>query len=102
VGRARAALAAAQSASLRLQETEPVLERLPRTETSLSEQFRLGAISYLVYIDGMSRLDELRLQRIEASETLLQAKLDLAVLFGDPALFPIPDAESDVKLEANR
>ena len=65
---------------------------LPRTERSLAEQFRLGAISYLVYIDGLSRLDELRGDLVAARLTLLQARLDLATLLADSEIFPIPSA----------
>ena len=92
ISRAEAASAAAQFAPLRLEETEPFLERLPKTEFSLSEQFRLGAITYLVYIDGLARLDELRLQRIDAYETYLQARLELEAILGDPIFIPpLPD-----------
>ena len=88
-------------ASERLRETESVRKRLPRTERSLNEQFRLGAISYLVFIDGLARLDDLRLQRIKAYETLLHARLELAMVLGDPSLFPLPIGESAIAQEAN-
>jgi len=101
VQRVRAATAAARTASDRLRETESVRERLPRTERSLNEQFRLGAISYLVFIDGLARLDDLRLQRIQAYETLLHARLELAMVLGDSSLFPLPIGESAVAQEAN-
>jgi outer membrane protein TolC len=101
VGRAQSALAAAQSATARLEESESVLERLPQTEFSLSEQFRLGSISYLVYIDGLARLDDLRLQRIESYETLVRARLELAAILGDSTLFPIPRIESHITREEN-
>jgi len=100
VQRAKAALAAAQGAAQRLAETESVLERLPQTEFSLSEQFRLGAISYLVYIDGLDRLDDLRLQRIESYEALLLARLDLASVLGDSTRFPIPQIGAQIPREA--
>lgn len=101
VQRVRAAMAAARMSSERLRETESVRERLPRTERSLNEQFRLGAISYLVFIDGLARLDDLRIQRIQAYETLLSARLELAMILGDPSLFPLPISDSEVAQEAN-
>jgi outer membrane protein TolC len=101
VQRVRAAIAAARTSSERLRETESVRERLPRTERSLNEQFRLGAISYLVFIDGLARLDDLRLRRIRAYETLLSARLELAMVLGDPSLFPLPIGESADTQEAN-
>ena len=101
VQRARAAIAAARTSSDRLRETESVRERLPRTERSLNEQFRFGAISYFVFIDGLARLDDLRIQRIQAYEALLSARLELAMVLGDPSLFPIPIGETAVAQEAN-
>jgi hypothetical protein len=61
----------------------------------------LGAISYLVFIDGLARLDDLRIQRIQAYETLLYARLELAMILGDPSLFPLPISDSEVAQEAN-
>ncbi len=58
---------------------------------SLAEQFRLGAISYLAYIDGLSRFDRIVEETIDARRTLLLARLDLAVLLGDSSIFPLPD-----------
>ncbi len=68
---------------------------LPRTERSLAEQFRLGAISYLVYIDGLSRLDKMRGDLVDARLLLLKARLDLATLLADPRIFPIPPAREE-------
>jgi hypothetical protein len=101
VQRVRAAIAAARTSSKTLRETESVRARLPRTERSLNEQFRLGAVSYFVFIDGLARLDDLRIQRIEAYETLLSAKLELALVLGDPSLFPLPIGETATVQEAN-
>lgn len=89
-GAARAALASARAAELSLKELDPTLERLATTERSLGEQFRLGAISYLVYIDGLGRLDEIRSQAVEARRALLAARLELAVILADPTAFPLP------------
>lgn len=74
----------------RLKALNPVLNRLERTEFSLSEQFRLGAVSYLVYIDGLSRLDGVLLEAVDAREQMLHSRLRLAVLLDDRSLFPIP------------
>jgi outer membrane protein TolC len=91
--RARAATAAADNASRILAEAEPTMERLASAEHSLAEQFRLGAISYLVYIDGLSRLDEVRTQAITARRELLAARLELARVLGDSSIFPLPEVE---------
>jgi outer membrane protein TolC len=64
-------------------------------EHSLSEQFRLGAINYLAYLDGLSRLDEVRAGAIEARRTELLARLELAALIDDPAMFALPDPDEE-------
>lgn len=86
-------LARAAGAERRLVALKPVLERLEQAEHSLSEQFRLGAQSYLVYLDGMARFDDLRMAGIAAREDLLQARLRLAASLGRADLFPIPIPE---------
>lgn len=87
-------LSASRGAEARLKALNPVLNRLERTEFSLSEQFRLGAVSYLVYIDGLSRLDGIRLEAVEAREQSLQSRLRLAVLLDEDSLFPLPPKNS--------
>jgi len=74
-----------------LEAIESMEDELPMIERSLSEQFRFGAISYLVYIDGLSRLDEVRVQAIAARHAELGARLSLATISGDHSLFPLPD-----------
>jgi outer membrane protein TolC len=92
---AEGALAAARGATDRLRALEPAMTDLPVAVNSLAEQFRLGAISYLAYIDGLSRFDRIVEETIDARRTLLQARLDLAVLLGDPSIFPLPDPVAD-------
>jgi len=92
---AEQALAVATSASDQLRALEPALDSLPVAEHSLAEQFRLGAISYLAYIDGLSRFDRIVEETIDARKTLLRARLDLAVLLGDPSIFPLSAAITD-------
>lgn len=96
-------LAAAQAAmaanELILSSLEPTLEDMPRTEFSLSEQFRLGAISYLVYLDGLARLDDVRLQLIESRRALLWSRLELAELTGDRSRFPSPGIPQEPPVE---
>lgn len=84
------------SASLGLRDVETVMERLPRTEFSLSEQFRLGAISYLVFLDGVARLDDIRLRQIELQGLAVRARIELSRLSGDNLYFPLP-SPSEVK-----
>jgi outer membrane protein TolC len=81
---------AAGTAAATLDDLSPSLEAMPRTERSLTEQFRLGAVSYLVLIDGLTRLDEVRSRAIDAREELLAARLALAVTLADDRYFPIP------------
>jgi outer membrane protein TolC len=82
-------LAVAEGAASRLTALRTALADLEGIEHSLSEQFRLGAIRYLVYIDGLSRLDEVRLETISARGQLLRSRLELAALLGDGSVFPV-------------
>ena len=84
-----------RGARARLQALSPVLNELERTEFSLSEQFRLGAVSYLVYIDGLARLDGVRFEAVDAREQLLLSRLRLAVLIDDDGLFPLPSKPAE-------
>ncbi len=86
----------ASGAESRLDALAMVLEGLSRAEHSLAEQFRLGATSYLVFIDGLSRLDGIQLEAIDARESLLSARLQLAVALDDSTLFPLPVPETDI------
>ena len=91
--RVEGAAAIASGAEDRLNALAEVLEALDRAEVSLAEQFRLGATSYLVFIDGLARLDGIRLEAIDARESLLAARLQLAVVLDDSVLFPMPPTE---------
>ena len=88
---AQEARAVLRGATDRLRALEPAINDLPVLVHSMAEQFRLGAISYLAYIDGLSRFDRIVEETIDARRTLLQARLDLAVLLGDTTIFPLPD-----------
>ena len=88
LSRARAALAAAEGAELRLITISSTLKELPRIEASLSAQFRLGALSYLEYVYGMVRHDDLLLTAIDAHVDLLRARLQLSYLLDDSSVFP--------------
>ena len=93
--RYRAALESARSAEASLAALRPSLAEVEFTERSLTEQFRLGAISYLVYLDGFSRLDEVVQRAIETRHALLLARLELAEVSGSDAYFPLPVIESE-------
>jgi outer membrane protein TolC len=90
-------LAAASGAAQTLSELVPELASLPQARTSLSQQFALGAITYLVYLDGLARLDEVELQGVEARRALLRARLSMALLLEHDLLFPIPSFDSEVE-----
>lgn len=89
------ALRTAREADDFLAETAGLVVDLPRTEQSLAKQFQLGAISYLIYIDGLSRLDELREDLVETRLSLLAARLELAILLADHQIFPIPSVTKE-------
>ncbi|MGD8439230.1 MAG: TolC family protein [Holophagae bacterium] len=92
---AEEALATARGASDRLQALEPALDELSDNDHALAEQFRLGAISYLAYIDGLNRFDRLVEEAIDARRSLLRARLELAVLLGDRSVFPLTEVGRD-------
>jgi len=92
---AEEALAAARGASDRLSALEPALDSLSENDHVLGEQFRLGAISYLAYIDGLNRFDRIVEEAIDARRSLLLARLDLAVLLGDRSVFPLTEGSLD-------
>lgn len=85
------AAASARAAEERLRGMEALIASLPNSEASLSEQFRLGTTSYLVYFDSLARLDEVVLQYMDARRQLLAARLELAAVLFDSALFPLPE-----------
>jgi outer membrane protein TolC len=80
----------AEAAAARLSALTTAVDGLERIESSLRQQFRLGVSSYLVHLDGLNRLDEVRLETIAAREQLLLARLELASILADPAVFPVP------------
>jgi outer membrane protein TolC len=86
---ARSALTVATGAASRLRSIAPALDGLGRIEESLFAQYRLGALSYLEYVYGVFRHDELLLGAIDARTELLLARLDLGYLLDDPSLFPM-------------
>jgi outer membrane protein TolC len=86
--RARAALAAASGAESRLIAVASAAKVLPRIEESLAAQARLGVLSYLEYVYGMVRHDELLLTAVDARSVLLQARIELGYLLDDPTVFP--------------
>jgi outer membrane protein TolC len=90
VRRTQVARVDAETAAARLAALNTALGELARIESSLDQQFRLGVISYLVYLDGVNRLDDVRLDAIGAREQLLLARLELAAILADPAVFPVP------------
>jgi outer membrane protein TolC len=81
----------AEAAARSLEALEGLERELPRTGHVLEEQFRLGAIDYLVYLDGLTRSDEIRIRNIQARRAELHARVALAGLLSDPSYFPLPD-----------
>ena len=88
LSRAEAALAVAEGAQSRLATVASAVKSLPRIEESLFAQFRLGVLTYLEYIYGTVRHDELLLTAIDAHFDLLSARLQLSYLLDDPSIFP--------------
>jgi outer membrane protein TolC len=95
LARARALAAVADGASQRLQVLKPLVVELHQIERSLSAQYRLGAITYLEYVYGTTRHDDVLLQTIEARTQLASARLQLALLLNDPDVFPIVTLETE-------
>lgn len=87
----------AESAMSRLAALNTAVGELERIQHSLDQQFRLGAISYLVFLDGVNRLDDIRFEAIAVREQLLHARLEMATILSDPEVFPVPapDEESE-------
>lgn len=92
--RFQGAVERAKGAAAALEALEPSIAEAASIERSLSEQFRLGAISYLVYLDGFSRLDEVIRGAIEARHLLLVARLELAEISGSETFFPLPEPQN--------
>ncbi len=86
--RAETALAVAEGAESRLATVALAVKSLPRIEESLFAQFRLGVLTYLEYVYGTVRHDELLLTAIDAHVDLLSARLQLSYLLDDPSIFP--------------
>jgi len=86
--RTEAALAVAEGAQSRLATVASAVRSLPRIEESLFAQFRLGVLTYLEYVYGTVRHDELLLTTIDARIDLLSARLQLSYLLDDPSIFP--------------
>lgn len=83
--RLESSAAVLRSAHESLAQLDGVLEESSDAEHSLAEQFRLGAMTYLAYIDGLDRLDATRSSAIGTRLELLSAHVDLYELLGDRA-----------------
>lgn len=84
------ALAMVRAGRSQLDTLRQMESRLEDAELSLAGQFRLGVASYLEYIDGINRLEDVRLRAISARGDLLAGRIRLAALLGDPSIFPLP------------
>lgn len=91
VARLHAARETAAATTAALSSLRATADQLADREHSLAEQFRLGAVSYLVYLDGLSRVDDVRRALIETRYSLLTARLELARLLGTDTWFPLPE-----------
>ncbi len=90
VARVTAATETAHITEAALDSLRGTVDQIAASEHSLAQQFRLGAISYVVYLDGLSRLDQVRQGMIVTRYTLLAARLELARLLGADTYFPLP------------
>ena len=95
LSRARAALAVAEGAEARLITVASAVRDLPRIEESLFAQFRLGALTYLEYVYGMVRHDDLLLTAIDAHADLLLGRLQLSYQLNDPSVFPTAEISTE-------
>jgi outer membrane protein TolC len=94
--RIRAEMERARTAGEMLVLLGDIEAELAVVEHSLSERYRLGAVAYLEYLDGLSRLDEVRVQTIDARLGGARARLELAVLTGNLDFFPLPEPGGDL------
>ena len=91
----RLALRAQEEAAARgLAQLAPLVAELQQGQFSLAEQFRLGAITYVVFLDGLARLDQVRLRQIALEEQLVAARIARAALDGRDALLPLAPEQS--------
>jgi outer membrane protein TolC len=86
-----AALARVRAGRAQLDVLRAMEGRLEDAEIALAGQFRLGEISYLTYIDGVNRLEDVRLRGIGARSEYLAGRARLAALLGREGLFPLPE-----------
>lgn len=93
LARARGELEAARGAEAALARLDGTVADLDARAGALGERFRLGAVDYLVYLDALDRLDEVRIQHVETLHAALAARLELAALGAGAGTFPLP-AES--------
>ena len=80
-----------------LRELEDVLANAVDAERSLAEQFRLGTMTYLSYIDGLSRLDAARSAAVDTRLELLVRHIQLYELLGDLAPVSLPVSVEDAR-----
>jgi outer membrane protein TolC len=92
---AEAALARATGAEIRLETIASSLAALPQIEESLSAQFRLGVLSYVEFVFGTVRHDELRMMAVDVYADLLSARLHLNYLLDDPTVFPTAEISTE-------
>jgi len=78
-----------QAAEASLAALAPLLGDLSLREHALNEQFRLGAVTYLVYLDGLARLEQLLVDATRARLEAAGARFELATLISDPTIFPL-------------
>ncbi len=86
--RLAAALAGARAGERLLAVIVPVLDGLSEAEAGLAAQYGLREISGPDYVRDLDRLARVRLDAVDVARKLLRARLELAVLLEDPALFP--------------
>lgn len=74
-----------------LQQSRAEWETVEETQQSLAKQIQLGAVTFVEYIDALSRLDQVREQIVKFQMEGLMSRLRLAMVLGDGALFPLPE-----------
>jgi outer membrane protein TolC len=93
--RCNAALSRARSGREQLALLREMEGRLEDAEISLAGQFRLGVASYVRYIDGINRLEDVRRRGIRARTDHLAGRARLAALLGRSDLFPLPATSTE-------
>jgi hypothetical protein len=73
------------------------VEDVKRAELSLTEQYRLGELDYIGLVDGLGRLDRVRLSVVAVRQQAVSARLELLWLEGGPGWDVVAEIAEEVE-----